>query len=189
MLIKRHYNRVNQKLALIDIQLKQTIVYPVTPVPLDPTQPTAVIFVGKSTGVAMHTLLNVIRMFPRHFKNFIFVSAGIVDVQSFVGQNTLEKMRAEVNDNLKYFVDYCHQYGLASEAYVSFGTDTIEELIHLVKTINERYSNCIFFSSKLIFEHDNIITRLLHNETALTIQRSLHLDGKELVILPMNMNI
>jgi amino acid transporter len=185
LLIKRHYTIFNKKLVQLDVQLKQPIMYPIEEVALDPQQPTAVILVGKSTGVAMHTLLNVIRMFPRHFKNYIFISAGIVDVESFAGQNSLEDMRRKVNENLQYFVDYCHQYGIASEAYASFGTDTVEELTELAIKVSKKYSNCIFFSSKLIFEHDNFITRFLHNETPLTVQRNLHLEGKELVILPM----
>jgi len=185
LLIKRHYNKFSKKLAQLDIQLKQPIVHALNPVALDFQQPTAVILVGKSTGVAMHTLLNVIRMFPRHFKNFVFLSAGIVDVESFAGQSSLEQMRTEVNENLQYFVDYCHQYGIAAEAYASFGTDTVEELTTLAEKVGKKYSNCIFFSSKLIFEHENFITRFLHNETPLTVQRNLHLKGKELVILPM----
>lgn len=185
LLIKRHYNRFNKKLAQLDIQLKQPIVPSIEPVPIDPQQPTAVILVGKSVGVAMHTVLNVIRMFPRHFKNFVFISAGIVDVESFAGKATLEKMRNQVNENLQYFVDYCHQYGLAAEAYAGFGTDTVEELNKISEQVSTKYANCIFFSSKLIFEHDNFMTRFLHNETALTVQRNLHLQGKELVILPM----
>jgi K+ transporter len=185
VLIKRHYRLFNKKLLQIDIQLKQLITQPPQNINIDPQQPTAVILVGKSPGVAMHTLLNVIRMFPRHFKNFVFLSAGIVDVQSFAGQSELEKMRTEVNDNLQYFVDYCHQYGIAAEAYAAFGTDTVEELTNLALKVSSKYSNCVFFSSKLIFEHDNFITRMLHNETALTLQRNLHLEGKELVILPM----
>lgn len=185
LLIKRHYKIFNKKLIKLDIQLKQPIVHPLETIIIDPQQPTAVILIGKSPGIAMHTLLNVIRMFPRHFKNFVFLSAGIVDVESFAGQSTLEHMRTEVNKNLQYFVDYCHQYGMAAEAYATFGTDTVEELTHLAIKISKKYANCIFFSSKLIFEHDNFITRFLHNETPLTLQRNLHLEGKELVILPM----
>lgn len=185
LLIKRHYNKFNKKLMQLDIQLKQPIDRPLNPANLDPHQPTAVILVGKSPGVAMHTLLNVIRMFPQHFKNFIFLSAGIVDVESFAGQNELEKMRNAVNENLQYFVDYCHQYSMAAEAYAAFGTDTVEELTKLSEKISKRYSNCIFFSSKVIFDKDNFMTRMLHNETPFTLQRNLHLLGKELVILPM----
>lgn len=186
LLIKRHYRSFNKKLAQVDAQLKQPITHPLNPEPLDPQQPTAVILIGKSPGVAMHTLLSIIRMFPRHFKNFIFISAGIVDVESFAGQDELEIMRNHVNENLEYFVSYCHQYGLASEAYAAFGTDTVEELTTLAAEVSKKYHNCIFFSSKLIFEHD-FITRFLHNETALAVQRNLHLEGKELVILPMKM--
>mgnify|MGYP001582019753 CR=1 FL=1 len=57
--------------------------------------------------------------------------------------------------------------------------------VQLALKVSKKYSNCIFFSSKLIFEHDNFITRILHNETPVTLQRHLHLQGKELVILPM----
>lgn len=186
LLIKRHYNLVNKKLYLLDAQLKQPI-FEKNPNPIlpDPQQPTAVILVGKSPGIGMHTLLCVLRMFPRHFKNFIFLSVGIVDVESFTGASALEKMRDEVNQMMQYFVDYCQQYGIAAESYVAFGTDTVEKLSELAEEVGEKYPNCIFFSSKLIFEHDNWITRFLHNETPVTLQRQLHLQGKELVILPM----
>jgi hypothetical protein len=185
-MIKRHYQRVAKKLSQLDTQLKQ----PITEIqkeipPLDPNQPTAVILVGKHSGIGMHTLLCALRMFPRYFKNFVFVSIGVVDVESFSGATTLEDMRKEVNEILKYFVDYCHQYGIAAERYAEFGTDIVEKLSVLSEKISEKYPNCIFFASKLIFEHDNWITRLLHNETPITLQRQLHLQGKELVIIPM----
>lgn len=185
VLIKNHYSFIDKKLAKIDRQLKQPIEHALHPVPLNPEQPTAVILVGKHTGVAMHTLLNVIRMFPQHFKNFVFLSAGIVDVESFTGQEELKHIQDAVNENLNYFVKYCQQYGLAAEAYSAFGTDTVEELTHLAQKVSKKFYNCIFFSSKLIFEHDNFITRALHNETPTTLQRQLHLLGKEFVILPM----
>lgn len=184
-MIKRHYVKFHEKLSLIDTQLKQPINLPLHPVMLQPEAPTAVILVGKSPGVAMHTLLNVIRLFPQHFKNYIFISAGIVDVESFAGQEELETMRLSVSENLQYFVDYCQQFGIAAQAYVEFGTDSVQELTELAEMVAEKYSNCIFFASKLIFENDNFITRFLHNETAITLQRNLHLLGKQLVILPM----
>jgi amino acid transporter len=185
LLIKRHYRQFNKKLARLDATLKRPIDHSLSPVDLDPKQPTAVILIGKSPGVAMHSLLNVIRMFPQHFKNFIFLSVGNVDVESFAGDKELDQMRKMVNENLQYFVDYCHQYGMAAEAYAAFGTDTVEELTKLAEKVSKIYSNCIFFSSKIIFDHDNFMTRMLHNETALTLQRTLHLIGKELVILPV----
>ncbi|MDX1900623.1 MAG: APC family permease [Gammaproteobacteria bacterium] len=185
-LIRKHYRTVSRKLSELDEQFRLPVIEEKPPVPdPDPLQPTAVIFIGKSFGVGMHTLLSVIRIFPRYFKNFIFVSAGIVDVESFTGQKALEEMRVHVGEMLHYFVDYCHQYGLAAESYSAFGTDTVEILTSLSEKVSEKYSNCIFFSSKLVFENDNWITRMLHNETPTTLQRHLHLRGKELVIMPM----
>lgn len=186
LLVKHHYRRVAKKLAKLDVQLRQPITDEIANPPLpDPQQPTAGILVGKNLGVGMHTLLCVLRMFPHHFKNLIFLSAGIVDVQSFSGRDELEKMKAEVNETLDYFVKYCRQYGMSAEAYSSFGTDTVEELDKLAEETIKKYPNCIFFSSKLVFKHDNWITRFLHNETPNTLQRLLHMEGKELVIIPM----
>jgi hypothetical protein len=61
----------------------------------------------------------------------------------------------------------------------------VEELDKLTERVCEKYPNCIFFSSKLVFKHDNWLTRFLHNETPNTLQRQLHMQGKELVIIPM----
>ena len=124
------------------------------------------------------------------FREFLMVAGRMKGEvrKNYIKNNlnpVLEKMRNQVNENLQYFVDYCHQYGIAAEAYAAFGTDTVEELTKIAEQVNKKYSNCIFFSSKLIFEKDSWITRLLHNETPLTLQRYLHLQGKELVILPM----
>ena len=186
LFIKNYYRGVAKKLALIDTELKQEIVDThLPPISMDTKQPTAVILLGKNSGVGMHTLLSVLRIFPRHFKNFVFLNVGIVDVSSFSGQSNLNAMRHEANENLQYFVDYCHQYGIPAEAFAAYGTDVVHELMKLAEEVSEKYRNCIFFSSKLIFEHDNWMTRVLHNETAITMQRQLHLLGKELVILPM----
>lgn len=186
--IKRHYATIGKKLAELDKQLFPPLQKAeIAPAPLDPQAPTAIFFIGKQPSINMHTLLWVLRMFPDHFKNFIFLGAGVVDIESFQGQAALEKMQEKVEDNLHYFVSYCQQYGLAAESYSVYGTDLIGQLIGLAKNVSEKYPNCIFFSTKLIFENDNWITRLLHNETPMLLQRRLHLMGKQFVILPMKL--
>ena len=39
--------------------------------------------------------------------------------------------------------------------------------------------------TKLVFENENFITRIFHNQTALALQRRLHLYGMQMVIMPM----
>lgn len=189
LLIKRHYKRVESRLREIDKQLLPPLKEKTfTPPHMDSQAPTAVFFIGQDRSVGMHTLLWVWRMFPDHFKNFVFLSAGVVDIESFSGQTALEEMQTKVDETLQYFVKYCQQYGLAAEAYSAFGTDVVDELLVLSDKVHERFSNCVFFASKLIFEHDNWIMRILHNETPMTLQRRLHFMGKQFVILPMKLH-
>jgi hypothetical protein len=130
-------------------------------------------------------LLWVQRMFPGHFKNFIFVNARTVDSQAYGGHGALEQMREEAVRILEYFVDFCHSHYMASSSYLAFGTDAVDEVTKLCEQISEEFPNAIFFTSKLIFSTDNWFTRLLHNQAALAAQRRLHLEGLQMVILPM----
>jgi amino acid transporter len=185
-LTRRYYEAIAHKLAQMDALLapplsQSTCVSP----PLDLQKPTAVLFISKSCGVGMHTLLWLLRMFPDHFKNFIFLSAGIVDVESFRGETELETMQHDVDERLNYFVRYCQQHGLAAKAYSAYGTDPAAQLAELAEKISQEFPNVIFFASKLSFDSDNWVTRWLHNETAYTLQRRLHLRNLQLVILPM----
>lgn len=188
IMIKKHYNMVGKKLAELDKQMLPPLKDKVPLAkPLDPQAPTAIFFIGKDRSVNMHTLLWVLRMFPDHFKNFIFLSAGAVDIESFSGQEALEEMKEHVDESLHYFVTYCQQYGLAAAAFSVYGTDVVDQLITLAKKVGDEFPNSIFFATKLIFEHDNWITRMLHNETPMMLQRRLHLQGKQFVILPMKL--
>lgn len=186
--IKMHYQKISRMLEasdrLLHIPLKD--IPDVAPA-LDPTKPTAVLLVGKYNSVGIHTLLWVLRMFPNHFKNIIFIGAGIVDVESFSGKDTLDSMQKEVDSRLNYFVRVCHQRGIAAEAYSAFGTDVATQLTELAEKISQKFPNSIFFATKLTFDNDNWITRWLHNETAFTLQRRLHLRNMQLVILPMRL--
>jgi amino acid transporter len=151
----------------------------------NPEDQTAVFIVGSSRGGGLHALLWVQRMFPGHFKNFIFINARTVDSHAYGGEGAVEQMRAEANATLKFFVDFCQSHGMASSAYIGFGTDVVNEVTKLCEDVSQEYPNAIFFTSKLIFQQDNWFTRLLHNQAALAIQRRLHFDGLQMVILPM----
>jgi amino acid transporter len=151
----------------------------------NPEDQTAVFIVGSSRGGGLHALLWVQRMFPGHFKNFIFLNARTVDSHAYGGEGAVEQMRAEANATLKFFVDFCQSHGMASSAYIGFGTDVVNEVTKLCEDVSQEYPNAIFFTSKLIFQQDNWFTRLLHNQAALAIQRRLHFDGLQMVILPM----
>ena len=94
---------------------------------------------------------------------------------------------SDLDRALAFYVDYCHSNGLASTARFSLGTDRVDELVKLAEEIQREYPASVFFTSKLVFRNENWITRLLHNQTALALQRKLHLNGMQMVILPMQL--
>ncbi len=184
--IRAHYKGTKEKISTVDkIFSGQPFGPHIGEVAPNPEDQTAVFLVGSSRGGGLHALLWVQRMFPGHFKNFIFVNARTVDSHAYGGEGEVETMRAEANATLNYFVDFCHSHGLASSAYLGFGTDAVVEITRLCQEISKDYPNSIFFTSKLIFAVDNWFVRLLHNQAALAIQRRLHFDGLQMVILPM----
>jgi amino acid transporter len=184
--IRNHYRDTKAAIQAVDqVFASQPFGSHVGPVDPDPEAQTAVFIVGSSRGGGLHALLWVQRMFPGHFKNFIFVNARTVDTHSYGGEGAVEQMRAEANATLKFFVDFCHSHNMASAAYLGFGTDVVDEVTKLCEDISKEYPNSIFFTSKLIFEQDNWFTRLLHNQAALAIQRRLHFESLQMVILPM----
>ncbi|MGZ5817372.1 MAG: APC family permease [Burkholderiaceae bacterium] len=184
--IRNHYNDTKIAIHMVDqVFANQSFGSHVGTLALNADDQTAIFIVGNSRGGGLHALLWVLRMFPGHFKNFIFVNARTVDSHAYGGEGAVEQMRVEAEATLKYFVDFCQSHGMASASYLGFGTDVVNEVIKLCSDINREYPNSIFFTSKLIFESDNWLTRVLHNQAALAIQRRLHFDGLQMVILPM----
>jgi len=190
VVVRRHYNWTRGELKNIDEIFTGLPFGSVTAPPKpDSGLPTAAFLVGSSRGGGLHALLWVQRMFPDHFKNFIFVNARSVDSHSFGGREDMEAMKVEANAALAYFVNYCNSKGWAAKSYLSFGTDPIDEATRLAERVQAEFPNTIFFTSKLIFEHDNLFIRLLHNQAPLVLQRRFHLRGMQMVILPMKLTI
>jgi hypothetical protein len=185
--IRGHYEETREQLRQIDRLFSGQPLQEDTanPPALDPQAPTAVFFVGKNRGVSMHALLWVQRLFHGHFKNFIFLSVGEVDAQSYDGQGALRTLRYEIENSLRYYVNFCHSHGLAAKSYLAFGTDPVEQLTKLAAEVNTEFPSSVCFASKLIFAKESFFTRWLHNQTALAIQQRLHIIGQQMVILPM----
>jgi len=184
--VRNHYRETKRAIQTVDqVFASQPFGSNREPVEPDPDQQTAVFIVGNSRGGGLHALLWVQRMFPNHFRNFLFVNARTVDAHAYGGEGALEQMRAEAEETLEFFVDFCHSHGMASSSYLGFGTDAVEEVTRLCEEISREFPHSIFFTSKLIFASDNWFTRMLHNQASLAAQRSLHLEGLQMVILPM----
>ncbi|MGU7773391.1 APC family permease [Burkholderia sp. MR1-5-21] len=152
----------------------------------DPSQPTAVLLVGKHRGASMHALLWVNRLFPGHFRNVIFLAVGEVDAKAYDGHEHLERLRHTITEALDYYVAHCRRNGIAADYRIAFGTNPVIEFMNLTSATLEAFPNSVCFASKLIFRRVNFLTAWLHNQTPVELQARLHVEGKQMVLLPMN---
>jgi hypothetical protein len=187
ILNRAHYQKIRRKLGKADESLPIEYPRPAPPPVLEPNEPTAVFVVGSCRWGGVYALDWVRREFPEHFRNFVFMSARTVDAKCYSGSDELEQERKKAEATLSYFVTYCNNRDLAAKTYVGFGIDPIEELTNLAEKIRRNFPHSIFFTSKLIFEHDNWYIRQLHSEAALTMLRRLHLLDMPMVVLPMRL--
>lgn len=188
-LIKRHYAETRAVLAKEDALFAGAA--PQTPdqpeaAPPDPAQPTAILLVGKHRGASMHALLWVNRLFPNHFRNVIFLAVGEVDAQSYDGAEHMDRLRHTMTSALDYYVAFCRAHDIAAQYRIAFGTHPVDEFIKLADATMTAYPNSVCFASKLIFKQVNFLTAWLHNHTPVEIQTRLHQQGRQMVLLPMN---
>ncbi len=116
----------------------------------------------------------------------IFIAVGEVDAQSYEGAEHLEHLKQTMTSSLDYYVAQCQRHGQAAEYRIAFGTHPVLEFMNLAEKAMDEYPNSVCFASKLIFRRVNFLTVWLHNQTPAEIQTRLHLQGKQMVRLPMN---
>ena len=187
--INRHYKRVRARLKELDEILTKIPEPKITQLPtLSEGQPAAVFFVSGFRGVGIHTLLNAQRLFPGRFKNFVFLSVGEVDTTRIKEDRAIDRLQRAVQERLTRYERFCQAHGLAATSYATFSTDPVIGAVQLADNILKRFPGSVFFAGTLVFREENWITRLLHNYTALAIQRELHLRGVPLIIMPMRID-
>ena len=192
-LIRKHYESVRLLMKRADDVLTTLPRYKsadssgVTPKaePVSRNTPTAVFLVSGFNGLGIHSLLQVQKYFPRYFKNAVFLSVGVVDSHSFKGVSEMENLKKDTERDLNRYVEFARGLGMHAEHHFSVGTDLLDEIVSLCQEVKERYDRPIFFASKLIFPDENMVNRLLHNQTPFAVQRRLQFEGLQTVILPI----
>jgi hypothetical protein len=75
--------------------------------------------------------------------------------------------------------------GWYAEYRYELGVDLIAELEQLCDAVAKEFSRAVFFCGTLVFEEENLFTRLLHNHTPFTLQQRLQFAGRDMMILPI----
>jgi len=185
-LIRRHYRLVHDNLRRLDGILEALPAGSASgPRALDPAAPTAVLLVGGYAGLGIHSLLSVERLFPGYFKNFVFVSVGVIDSASFVNVEAVEEVRDRTAADLRRYVELATGLGLAADSRMAVGTEAVATAADLCGQIAREFPRCLFFAGKLIFQRERWYQRVLHNETAYQLQRRLQFAGLNAMVLPV----
>jgi amino acid transporter len=186
--IRRHYRR---SLQTVDRLYRELGDLPVprgttAPVPAaDSRQPTAAVLVGSYGGVGIHTLLKILRSFPMHFRQIVFLSVAVVDSGEFKGEHGLDQLREKTEVMLRQYVELAGRLGLSASSRALVHTEVVTGAEQLCLEVVRDYAQVTFFAGSLLFQRRTWWRRLLHNETALAVQDRLQWAGKVMVLVPI----
>jgi amino acid transporter len=189
--VKNHYRHTQKKLhrlnELVAAALADDALNTVekAPAPCNPNARTAVFLVNGFNGLGLHTLLAVVRMFPKVYQNFVFVQVGVLDAGNFKGAAEVENLREHSRAEVERYVGYMSRRGFHAEAHYALGTDIVEEAAKLCDGIAEKFPQAQFFAGQLVFKDESFVTRWLHNHTVFELQRRLYQNGRAMLILPI----
>jgi amino acid transporter len=184
--IQRHYRTVRVRLAQLYHGVRSIDERGISPpIPIaNPKLPTAAILVPSYGGVGIHTVLNVFRAFPNHFKNLVFISVGVIDSGGFKGADCIDSLESTTQEMLKKYLSLATELGIPSTYRMGIGTEAVLEAEKLCASIMAEFPLVTFVGGKVVFAREQWFQRILHNETATAIQKRLYWMGATMVILP-----
>jgi hypothetical protein len=126
---------------------------------------------------------------PGRYKNFIFVSVAEIDSGNFKGVAQIEALKESVRRDLRKYVTLARMHGFSAGYRMDMAADIPVAAVELCKAVVKDFPRSTVFAGILVFRRERIFNRLLHNETALAIQRRLQSENITAVTLPISVNL
>ena len=185
--IHRHYEGVKRSMRGLDDLLLSIrgSERDGAPSELDRDLPTAVMSVSGFSGFGLHQILSINRGFPRYFKQFMFVSAAVVDSGNFKGSQEIERLEDSTRFALMKYVAWAQGHGFKADYRMAVGTEAVETVENICRGVADDFPRAIFFTGRLIFRQEKWYHRLLHNETPHAIERRLQFAGIQSMVVPI----
>jgi hypothetical protein len=105
------------------------------------------------------------------------------------GVEEVEHVRERTEASLKQYVGLARGLGFAADYRVSVATEAVAEAERMALEVSREYPRSVFFAGKLIFKVERFYQRLLHNETAYSLQRRLQFAGMNAMVLPVRVSL
>jgi amino acid transporter len=183
-LVRRHYRRIGYAINLLNVTAQDAV--------LDAdleaqgkSGRTVALFVNRYNGLGLHALARVRALFGRDLEKVIFISVAQVDSDHFRNEEQVEELRRERMLDLDRYVSLVKSEGLRGEVHWATATDAVAELERLAVEVAEKDPDVFFVAGQLVFGHETLSTRLLHNEVAFALQRRLTFRGLNVLVLPV----
>ena len=184
--VRHHYDNVRTHLKSLDDALLALPLPPASSIrQRDSKAPTGVVLVESYSGLGIHTFLWIHRLFPRNYRNFVFVSVGLVDSAQFKGVGELGALERRVRSDLERYVHLARGLGFYADYRYALGTDVAQELEGMCRELGKEFPVLTVFAGRLVFQRETFATRSLHDQTATTLQRRLLFDGIPVIVLPV----
>jgi len=186
--VKRHYQQVRLSFKLLEDAIKDAVPEAAEPPkPIRKGLPTAVMLVSQYNGLGIHGVLTIQRLYPGHYKNFVFVAVGAVDAAAMKGVEEVDRIRERTARDLQRYVGLIHGLGAAADSRMGIGVDVLDEAERICVELGKEYPKAVFFTNKLIFEDQKWYQRFLHNETANQLQQRLQFANLHTMILSVRL--
>jgi amino acid transporter len=188
--VHHHYGQTGRALKRLDEILTELPLPASAPqVQKQPDKPTAILMVNGYNGIGIHSFLAIHKSFPGYYKNFVFLTVGVIDTDRFKSVEEINAMKELLQRDLYRYVDLANKMGFYAESHLTLETDATEGLEALCQAERSKWPRKMFFTGQLVFERETGWNRMLHNQTAFSLQRQLLFKGLEVVILPIRVRL
>ncbi len=83
-----------------------------------------------------------------------------MDWKNFKGAEEVKNLEGHVTDELKKYVRMANDFGFYAESIHSVDIDTLDVVEERCEEIQRKYNKAVFFVGKLVFEEENLFTRV-----------------------------
>lgn len=104
-------------------------------------------------------------------RNIVFALIGVIDSGIFKGEDAFEGLEQETKSMLFKYKALTEKIGIPCDVRHSIGTEIVASATELCINIASEFKESTFFTGKVIFEKEHWVRRLLHNETAFSLQK------------------
>jgi amino acid permease len=136
--------------------------------------PTLVLLTDGLNGTSWHTLLNALSTFPNYYRQVVVAGVAVVDAIEGVDAMQAE---ARLRKSLERWIPHVHAVGLPCSVRSGSGTETDVAAEILCRAIRLDHPCMMVVAGKVLASHEGWLWRLLHNDTALAVQRRLQWAG------------